>query len=225
MNKNNNLRLALMSYLTSNIYYFLISNILFYLSIALSGIWLIVVTPNLMNIVVIGLMFPGFAALVSCGVKYKESKNKTAFKVLKTFIEGYKKNFKDTIKYCFIYTVIIFVVIFNINYYGSDMPMFMIIALIVLTTLSTLILTYMMLIATKFQFRTKDLLKVSVYCILMHLKITIKIFIIYVILFFAYPWVGIFTMFLFISPIVYLIIYFAFPVLEDVYKVFVEKTE
>jgi len=178
-----------------------------------------------MDIIAIGFMFPGLAALVSCGIKHKELKNEVGFGVLKYFVEGYKKNFKDTIKYCFIYTIIIFSVVFNINYYGGDMPTLIMIALVSLTTLSTLTVTYMLIIAAKFQFRTRDLLRVSFYCIMMHFKRTIKIFITYVVLFFAFPWFGAFTMFLFISPIVYLIVHFANPILEDVHEMFIEKPE
>jgi len=225
MNKNNNLRLVLVRQLTSYIYYFLASNFLFYLSVALPGAWLIFFAPNLMNVIAIGLLFPGLAALVSCGIKHKELKNEPTFSVLKYFLEGYKKNFKDTIKYCFICAIIIFAVIFNIDYYGSDMPMFMIGALAILITLSALIVTYMMIIAAKFQFRTRDLLRVSIYCIMVHFKRTAKILVTYVILFFASPWIGVFTMLLFISPIIYLIIHFAYPVLEDVNEMFVEKPE
>jgi len=205
--------------------YFLTSNLLFCVSIVLPIAWLVFFTPSLLNIIAIGFMFPGIAALISCGIKYKESKTEVALGVLKHFIEGYRKNFKDTIKYCFVYAAIIFAVIFNISYYGGEMPTFMIVALFALTTLSTLIVTYMMVIAAKFQFRTRDLLRVSMYCIFMHFKTTTKIFIIYVLLFFAYPWVGGLIMLLFTSPIVYLIIHFAQPALEDVYENFVEKSE
>lgn len=102
------------------IHYFFTSNLLFYLSVALPGLWLIFATPNLLNIIAIGFVFPGLAALVSCSIKYKEFKGEALFAVLKHFIEGYKKNFKDTIKYCFIYAIIIFSVMFNIYYYEND---------------------------------------------------------------------------------------------------------
>ena len=225
MNDKNNLKMRAAYDLMLYINYFLTSNLLFCASILLPAAWLIFFTPSLMNIIAIGFIFPGIAALVSCCIKYKESKTEAVQGVLKHFIEGYRKNFKDTIKYCFVYAAIIFAVIFNINYYGGEMPLFMIIALFVLITLSTLIVTYMMVIAAKFQFRARDLLKVSIYCILMHFKATIKIFITYVVLFFAYPWVGVMIMLLFTSPIVYVIIHFAHPVLEDVYETFVEKLE
>lgn len=207
------------------IHYFLTSNLLFYLSMALPGTWLIFTTPNLLNIIAIGFLFPGLAALVSCSIKYQEFKDAIPFGSLKYFIEGYKKNFKDTIKYSFIYAMIIFLVVFNIYYYENDISTLIIIALFVLTTLSTLIVTYMMVIAAKYQFKTRDLLRVSIYCFIMHFKITMKIFITYVVLFFVFPWVGTVILLLCISPIVYVIVQFASPVLEDIYEVFVKKPE
>ena len=225
MKKNNELRLILVRQLTAYIYFFMALSFLFYLSISIPVAWLIFFEPNFMDIIAIGLIFPGLAALVSCEIKYKELKSEGKFSVLKYFLEGYKKNFKDTIKYCFVLAIIIFAVIFNINHYGSEMPTFMIVALAVLITLSSLIATYMMIIAAKFQFKTKDLFKIGIYCILMHFKKTVKIFVVYVILFFASPWLGAFSMLLFISPIIYLVIHFASPVLEDVQEMFVEKSE
>jgi uncharacterized membrane protein YesL len=225
MKKTNHFELRMVYNLTARVSYFLVSNFLFYLSVALPSAWLIFFAPSLMNMIAIGWMFPGLAALVSCGVKHKEVKQEAEFYVLKYFVEGYKKNFKDTINYCFIYAALIYVVNFNIIYYTSGMPLFMIVALVILTTLSTLIVTYMMIIASKFQFRTRDLLKVSFYCLIMHVKTTIRIFMIYIILFFAYPWIGAFIMFLFISPIISIIIHFAYPILEDVHENFIEKSE
>jgi len=225
MNRNKNFGLMVMREITAYFYYFLISSLLFFVSIGLPGAWLIFFESGLVNIVVIGFMFPGLAALVSCGMKYKESKDKIAFSTLKTFIEGYKKNFKDTIKYSFAYAGIILVIMFNITYYDGEMPVFMMIALVVLTMLSTLIVTYMMIVAAKFQFKIKDLFRVSLYCILVHFKTTVKITMLYVALSFIFPWLGIASTLLFISPIIYFLIHVAYPVLEDVYELFIEKPE
>jgi len=225
MSQKNNLKLWAISSLVRDIYYFIVANLLFYIAISVPGAWLIFFAPSLLNIIAIGFLFPGLAALVSCTIKYRESKKEAAINMVKTFFKGYRGNFKDTIKYCFIFAIIIFAIIFNFNYYGAEMPLFLIISLGILISLSSLVMTYMMIIATKFQFKLKDLFKVSIYCILMHFKRTMKIFITYVILFFAYPWVGMFTMLLFSSPIVYLVTHFAYPILDDVYEVFIEKPE
>ena len=96
-----------------------------------------------------------------------------------------------------------------------------VIALIILST----IVTFMMVIAARFEFRTRDLLRVSLYCMLLDLKRMGKILIIYVILIFVYSWLGVLTIFLLTSPIVYLIIHFAYPVLEDVHELFIKKPE
>jgi len=225
MKGNNDLNMRATYNLMRYINYFLISNLLFFISILAPVAWLIFFTPSLMNVIAIGFIFPGIAALVSNGIKYKESKPDAILDILKHFTSGYRKNFKDTMKYCFIYAAIIFTVLFNIAYYDGEIPMFMLIALFVLITLSTLMVTYMMVIATKFQFRTRDLLRVSAYCLLMHFKVTIKLFITYVIFLVAYPWVGVMIMLVFASPIIYLITRFVHPVLDDVYETFVEKSE
>lgn len=214
-----------MQNMTSYIYFFMALNLLFLISIILPAAWLIFTTPNLLNVIALGLAFPGIAALCSCCIKYKEASAKRSYKVLKSFLEGYRKNFKDTLKYCFVYALLIFVISFNVNAYDTDSSIFPVITTAILAILSTIIVTYMMIIATKFQFKLKDLFKISIYCILMHFKITLKISATYTVLFFAYPWVGAFTILLFISPICYLIVHFAHPVLADVYQTFVEKVE
>ena len=224
MYEKNNMRMRATFSLTAYIYYFLTANLLFYVSVVLPGAWLVFFPPSLLNIVAIGFMFPGFAALVSCTIKHKEADNLATFGILKHFARGYKNNFKDTIKYCFVYALLFFVVTFTINNIDNETPRLMIITLIALTILTTL-LTYMMIIAARFEFRTRDLLRVSLYCMLMHPKRMAKILVIYAILFFAQQMLSVFTILLFVSPIVYLIIHFAYPVLDDVHALFAKKPE
>ena len=220
-NKNNDIGFMAMSKVTAYAYYFIISNLLFFVSILLPGAWLLFFEPNLLNIVALGFIFPGLAALVSCGIKFKESEEKVKFSVLKEFIDGYKKNFKDTIKYCFIYAAIVFAAVSNINYYGVEMPMFLIVALGISGTLSTLMVTYAMAVATKFQFKLKDLMGVSISCIIIQFKTTIKIVIMYLVLLFVLPGLGLFIVLLLTSPIIYLLITFIQPALEYVHEYFI----
>jgi len=222
--KNNNITPSKMLNLTQFITYFLTTGFIFTISVIPTLFWLLFSGPNFFDIIALGLMFPSLAAMVSCSVKYKESEEKMKFQIVKHFLEGYKKNFKDTIKYCFIYAGILFVVFLGFTNI-EEMSIFMMVAFGLLTTLSTLIVTYMMLVATKFQFNLKGLFKIGIYCILMNFKITAKIFLVYVALFFLYPWVGVFPMLLFVSPVTYLIIHFVGPVFEEVYELFVEKPE
>ncbi|MCL2560636.1 MAG: DUF624 domain-containing protein [Turicibacter sp.] len=208
---------------TAYSYYFMLSNILFYLSILVPGAWIVFTTPNFFDVVAIGLMLPGLAALVSCTIKFRESDEKATFGVFKEFIERYKNNFRDTIKYCFVYALVVFTVFFTVRH-GDDLSLFMRVSLIVSTSVSTLIVTYMMIVAARFEFKkTRHLLRVSLYCCLMHFKITAVLAVAYFVLLFLTLWFGLLMLFLFASPILYGIIRLTYPVLDDVYEMFIEK--
>jgi len=178
-----------------------------------------------MNIIIIGLIFPGVSALVSTSIKHKESKNEIGFKVLEKFIDGYKKNFKDTVKFSFFYAAIIFSVLFNIVFYDGEIPIFVTVSLSILIALSTLIVTYMTLIGAKFKFRTRDLFRLSFYYIIMRFKITIGVLGIYLLAFWAFSSIAGFGLFLLVSPLIYIITIYSYPILEDVYANFVETGE
>lgn len=203
-------------------YYFVVSTVLFFVSILIPAAWLLFTTTNFLDVIFLGLLFPSLAALVSCSIKFKESTDKGAMNPFKLFIEGYRKNVKDTAKYCFIYGALLFVVIFNLNQTEADVSQFMMMTTMILAGISTLIVTFMMLIAAKFQFRLKDLFKVSIYAILMNMLVTVKIVLTFLVLFFLTPRIGLLAVMLYISPIVYLVTHFATPMLADIHKNFVD---
>jgi len=228
MNKNNKKTLAglvMVRLISNNLWHFFLSSMVFFLTILIPVAWLLITTPNFFDTVAIALTIPCFAALLGSHLNYIETADKSKFNSFADFFKAFKKSFKDTIKYCLIYAIMVFVVLFNINHFGSEMPLFQVVLLAIAITVTTLIAVFMMLISTRYQFRLKDLVKVSIYSILMHFKITLKVFAVFVVLFFASPWVGLLVILLFVSPIVYLIALITHPVLADVYEVFVEKPE
>jgi len=207
-----------------NVTYFMITGFLFLFSVLPMLLWLFFTSSNLLDVIAMGLMFPSLAALVSCGVKYKESEEKIKFRILKHLFEGYKKNFKDTIKYCFIFAGILYVVLMGARSM-EELSTWTMISLGLLASFCLLIVTYMILVATKFQFNLKGLFKVGLYCLLMNFKISVKILFVYVALLFFYPILGVFPLLILASPASYLMICFATPVFKEVYDLFVKKPD
>ena len=210
--------------LLANIYFLMATNFLFLLSIALPVVWLMITPHSLVDIIVVALLFPGLAALVSCTIKFKESKNSTDFKIFKHFVDGFRKNVKDTLKYCLFIGIVVFVFQFNLEIHGAQMPLWLGISMTVLLSLTTLITTYMMIVATKFQFKVGSLFRVAMYCLMMYLGKSLKLLLLYIAVFFAWPWVGMFVLLMIASTIVYFVVQIVHPVLADVHAVFVEPT-
>ena len=219
--KNNQLRDVALYKLMVNVRFLIIVNLLFLISIALPMLWLMLFGRSVVDIVVVGLLLPGLAALVSCILKYRESKRSMEFKILYHFLTGFRDNLKDTLKYCFAIGVVTFAVWFNLAVHGEDLSFWLGGSLVVLSALTALVVTYMLVVAAKFQFRTRDLLRVAGYCLLMNVGKSLKLLVLYVVVFFAWPWVGMFTMLMLASTIAYFVVQIVEPVLPDVHAVFV----
>ena len=223
MNKNekNSMRNVAMLKMTFNLYFLIATNFLFLVSIIFPVLWLTSFSRSIVDIVAVGLLFPGLAALTSCTLKFRESGNSVKFAILKHFAEGFRKNVVDTLKYCFVIGLVAFVFMFNMDLHGVEMPLWLGGSLAVLTALTAVITTYMMVVATKFQFRIRDLLRVAIYCLLMHFGKTLKVLGLYMLLLFVWVWGGTFSLLMLVSTLVYLIVHVVYPVLTDVQANFV----
>ena len=205
-----------------NVRFLIMVNFLFLISIAIPVVWLMLFGRSMVDIVMIGLLFPGLAALVSCILKFRESKNSIDFKILHHFLTGFRDNLTDTLKYCFVIGIVTFAVWLNLAIHEEGVPFWLGISLIVLSVVTALVATYMLVVAAKFQFRTRDLLRVAGYCVLMNIGKSLKLLVLYVVVFFGWPWVGLFTLLMLASTMVYIVVQIVEPVLADVQAVFVE---
>ena len=205
-----------------NIRFLIMVNFLFLISIAIPAVWLVLFGRSLVDIVMIGLLFPGLAALVSCILKFRETKDSIEFKTLHYFLTGFRDNLKDTLKYCFVIGIITFAVWFNLTFHGGELSFWLGTSLVVLSVATAMVVTYMLVVAAKFQFRTRDLLRVAGYCVLMNVGKSLKLLVLYAVIFFGWPWLGMITMLMLSSIIVYFVVQIVEPVLADVHMVFVE---
>lgn len=219
-NKNNPNQMILMQKVISNLYFFTIASMYFIISILPAIFWLVTTQNSPLDIIAIGFIFPGLAALVSCNLKFIESGNDIQFPVTKKFIEGYKNNFFDVIKFSFIVAVPIYLILANVNFFGEDTATGTIVLSTIFLSILILITTYKILVVTKFSFKTFDLLRVAIYCLIMHFTITLKILATYIAVFFIWPWLGD-ALFLFSTSVIsYFIIKIAFPIYEDVFQTY-----
>jgi len=203
--------------------FFMISSVLFhFINLLFSG-WILLMGRSLIDIVVLGVMLPSVSALAytSLAIKTREKKQ---VNVVGCYIEGYKKCFKDTIKYGFIYAGILFYFFLTTGELGAHLNNLTHYAMFVLVVLASVLVSYMMTISTKYQFKLAGLFKVSIYVLLMHFKTTLKLAAVFTGIIFLMPMVHLMLIFIFMSPLIYLITSLSSSVLEEVYEVFVDKS-
>jgi len=217
---------GILTIITSYIAFFMAMNVFFILSIIPSLAWLLILEPSLLNFIPIGLMGPGITALLCCMIKFKETNfEKEDLPKLKDFILFYKKNFTDTLKIWLPYVILMMVLYTNVVYYeGSGFVRIMtIIIAIIGSIISTLSVTYMLIINAKFKFGVKDLLKLSMFYTITGFKATISIVVVYFLALVVTVLTSEFLLILVVSVIGYLLVSYTYSTLENVRDRFTEE--
>jgi len=226
MNEKHEFQTGILHVLTTNIYFFMVTNVYFILSIIFSLTWGILLERSLLDILPLILTGPALVTLSSFLLQFIEMNKESDLPNFIDYISIYKKNFKETLSFWVPYSLLVFILSINIQYYdwgNETLTKIANIFSIGIIIISTIIVIYMLIISSKFKFRMQDLLRISCYYIIMRMKITLGIVgIAFLTLFVTISYSEFFILFI-TSLIGYFFVKYMSPILSDIEENFVKQ--
>jgi len=214
---------GIFSDITNGIYFFLMMNLYFIVGCIIPFVWLLLLEPSLSNLIPASFLGPSLTALCCCMIKYRErNKEKEDSLTFSDFRYYYKRNFLDTLKFWTPFCMLFFIFTFSFDYYLALNSKLTIILLILLS-ISTISITYMLIINAKFKFRTRDLLRLSLYYICCKIKLTLGVLSIFFLILVAMYFYSDFIILFLFSPLCYLLVHYLNPIIEDIQENFIQK--
>ena len=210
--------------ITSHIYFFMVMNFFFFLSIIPSLVWLLLLEPSLLNVIPLSFIGPSLTALICCMIKFKETDfDKEDFPTALDFKYFYKKNFFDTLKFWLPYVVLMSVLYINVTYFDGNPTVRVVVIVVAMigSVIGTLSITYVLVINSKFKFGVKDLFRLGMFYILTDIKATISIVVVYFLALVVAVFISEFLLLLTVSVTGYLLVKYTYSVLEHVRNRFI----
>lgn len=151
-------------------FYFSVTNLLFYIFLLFFE-W----DFNNISLFILSLLpaGPSLSALFYC---FNKMDKKELLMPTKVFFEGYRKNYKDACKLWLPANLILFILAVDLQYYLLTETIFsniMFYVFLILTVLFLLILLYAVQINTFFVFSIRDIFRLSIYYVVMNIKVTL----------------------------------------------------
>lgn len=224
---NQDYKPGILTTIKSNIFFFMVMNFCFILSLIPSLAWLLLIEPSLLNMIPLSLIGPSLTALFCCMIKFKETDfDKEDLPTSVDFRSFYKKNFIDTLRFWVPYVMIMMILYINATYFNGNQQTRLIVASIAIlgSVVSTLSVTYMLAINAKFKFGVKDLFKLSMFYILTDIKANISIIVVYFLAIGVAIVISDFILLFVASVIGYLFVMYTYSALEHVRDSFTESS-
>ncbi|MDQ0227446.1 YesL family protein [Metabacillus niabensis] len=162
---------------TNYIYWLFVSNILFILSNSIFIFFFMTLKPSFSNLILFFLALipsgPAIAALTYSMEKLVRTKELSP---ARDFIEGYRKNLKDTFTIWLPILVIYFILLVDLQYLRqtpTSTNQILAIVIFVLTVIWTMVVLNIVSINARFKFRVRDTFKLSIYYSFMKFKQTV----------------------------------------------------
>lgn len=222
---NQDYKPGILTIITSNIFFFMVVNFFFFLSLIPSLAWLLILEPSLLNFIPLSLVGPSLTALFCCMIKFKETDfGKEDLPTSVDFKYFYKKNFIDTLRFWMPYVIIMLILYTNATYFEGNPTTRLIVTIIAIigSIVSTLSITYMLAINAKFKFGVKDLFKLGMFYILTDIKANISIVVVYFLAIGVAIVISDFLLLFVASVIGYLLVMYTYSALEHVRDSFTE---
>ncbi|KAB8130999.1 DUF624 domain-containing protein [Gracilibacillus oryzae] len=210
------------------VYWLMILNVLFIASNILFFIAFITLIPSVSNAIFyfIASIPTGPAIAALCHALSKLVREKEVAPVA-DFIHAYRNNFKDVLKVWLPILIVAFILVIDIQYFNQNPTLFyqilngiFLVALLILSVFTF----YALIITSHYQFRIRDVYRLSVYYIFMRFKITSGniciVFLTLVLMFFTSD----FIIFLLFSVIAWLLMANTQGIIEDVKLNFVKES-
>jgi len=221
---NQDYKPGILTMITSHIYFFMVMNFFFFLSIIPSLVWLLLLEPSLLNVIPLSFIGPSLTALICCMIKFKETDfDKEDFPTALDFKYFYKKNFFDTLKFWLPYVVLMSVLYINVTYFDGNPTVRVVVIVVAMigSVIGTLSITYVLVINSKFKFGVKDLFRLGMFYILTDIKATISIVVVYFLALVVAVFISEFLLLLTVSVTGYLLVKYTYSVLEHVRNRFI----
>lgn len=215
--------------LTNHIYWLIMTNFYFIICNVLFLFFFMTLQPTFSNITIYFLALiptgPSISALFYSIGKLIREKDLSP---LRDFFHGYKINFKDTMKFWLPLLFVLYILFVDLQYFNSNPTTINNILSVVFSIaiiLMIILVMYAFLINAGFNFRLKDIWKLSVYYSFMKVKITFGNIGIVIILLFLSSLVSDFLIVFAASIVCYLFMLNSKAVVEDIKTNFCESQE
>lgn len=211
----------------NHIYALLMTNLYFIICNILFLFFFIGLKPSFSNLLIYFLaLIPSGPAISALFYSVGKLLRKKEISPSKDFFKGYKRNFKDTMKFWLPLLLVSYILLVDLQYFISKSGMAYLLLSIVFAAGIILLFAcslYLFMVNVDFKFRTRDLWKLSAYYLFIRAKITFgNIGIIIVALFICYI-SSFLLLLLLVSLVCFLFAMNSRPVLEDIQSNFVRS--